>query len=109
MILNFLRVRSLSQHSKYEKCPAFYFPPEIGVKIGVKMKISKNMPRNVPILSTIHINRGIINCFLGVTLISNYSALFCIIIITENADKHMEFLDFYYYCDLLDIILEYSK
>lgn len=53
--------------------------------------------------------RGIINCFLGVTLISNYSALFCIIIITENADKHMEFLDFCYYFDLLDIILEYSK
>ena len=43
---------------KYEKCPAFYFPP----KIGVKMKNSKNMPRNVPILSTIHLNRGIINC-----------------------------------------------
>lgn len=53
--------------------------------------------------------RGIINCFLGVTLISNYSALFCIIIITENADKHMEFLDFCCYCDLLDVILEYSK
>ena len=53
--------------------------------------------------------RGIINCFLGVTLISNYSALFCIIIITENADKHMEFLDFCCYCDLLDTILEYSK
>ena len=53
--------------------------------------------------------RGIINCFLGVALISNYSALFCIIIITENDDKHMEFLDFCYYCDLLDIILEYSK
>ena len=53
--------------------------------------------------------RGIINCFLGVTLISNYSALFCIIIITENADKHMEFLDFCHYRDLLDIILEYSK
>lgn len=51
-----------SQRLKYEKCPAFYFPPEIGVKIGVKMKNSKNMPRNVPILSTIHLNRGIINC-----------------------------------------------
>lgn len=33
-----------SQCLKHEKCPAFYFPPEIGVKIGVKMKISKNMP-----------------------------------------------------------------
>lgn len=53
--------------------------------------------------------RGIINCFLGITLISNYSALFCIIIIAENADKHMGFLDFCCYCDLLDIILEYSK
>lgn len=46
------------QRLKHEKCPAFYFPPEI----GVKMKISKNIPRNVPILSTIHLNRGIINC-----------------------------------------------
>lgn len=27
-----------SQRLKHEKCPAFYFPPEI----GVKMKISKN-------------------------------------------------------------------
>ena len=53
--------------------------------------------------------RGIINCFLGVTLISYYSALFRIIIITENADKHMEFLGFCHYRDLLDIILKYSK
>ena len=53
--------------------------------------------------------RGIINCFLGAALISNYSALFCIIIIAENADKHMGFLGFCCYCDLLDIILEYSK
>lgn len=53
--------------------------------------------------------RGIINCFLGVALISNYSRLFCTIKIWRNDDKLMGNRALCLYSELLDITLEYSK